>query len=228
MESLTHTLGQLSHRELIRLLVANPHHRPVLQEFISRYNSTIRQTVAGAISKRKAALGYETIQLLIDDAVNETYCRLFQHNCRALRTFHCRYTNSIFAYLRTICLNVVRNQMRDHLRKRPKGQLQSIDEIEEKGGGQLFERSEASLNLAAVATDSAEIRILEQFIRTRLGQVFRPDLVNRNFIIFKLHFRYGYYCHEIARIKALGLGESGVGNTADRIRQWLCQIIPSC
>jgi hypothetical protein len=47
--------------------------------------------------------------------------------------------------------------------------------------------------------------------------------VNRNFIIFKLHFLHGYHGHEIARIKGLGLSERGVNVTADRIRQWLRQ-----
>ena len=42
--------------------------------------------------------------------------------------------------------------------------------------------------------------------------------LDRNLIIFKLHFIFGYHYDEIARIKSLGLGESGVGNTIARLK----------
>jgi hypothetical protein len=60
-------------------------------------------------------------------------------------------------------------------------------------------------------------------VRTGFRGAFRDANVNRNFIIFKLHFLHGYHSREIARIKGLGLSERGIGNTADRIRQWLRQ-----
>jgi hypothetical protein len=58
-------------------------------------------------------------------------------------------------------------------------------------------------------------------VRASFRFVFRDAKVNRNFLIFKLHFLCGYHGHEIARIKGLGLSERGINAAADRIRLWL-------
>jgi DNA-directed RNA polymerase specialized sigma24 family protein len=212
--------AQLSHQELIRSLATDPQDRPVVQEFLSRYDGLIRQTAARAINKSAVAVYREAGQLMIDDAVNETYCRLFQGDCRRLRAFRSRYENSIYAYLQTICTNVVRNQVRDDWRRNGPGKMRSLDEMEQLLGAWPGDAPSASA-FAIRESDDGERRILEQKILAALRRAFRDANVYRNFIIFKLHFLYGYHCHEIARIKALGLGVSGVGNTVDRIRQWL-------
>src|SRR5574341_491384 len=129
MKSLASDLGisPLSHEELIRKLVQYPQSQDIVNEFISRYDALIRQTITQALSKKMAAAGYEGIRLMVEDTVNETYCRLFQQNCQALRSFKCRYENSIFAYLRTISLHTVSNQIRAHRRLHAHGQLQSLE-----------------------------------------------------------------------------------------------------
>jgi RNA polymerase sigma-70 factor (ECF subfamily) len=213
--------AKLSHHELIRLLVADSRRQPVAQEFITRYDNLIRATAARALYKKKMEVAREFIPLMIEDVVNETYCRLFRQNCQALRLFQGRHENSIFAYLRTICLNVVRNQFRDYQRKDSPWRLHSINEIEEKSGGAPAERDPASASAVAAEADAAEFKMLQQMIRAIISQAFRAAHANRNYIIFKLHFLHGYHGHEIARIKALGLGESGVGNAIDRIRHFL-------
>jgi DNA-directed RNA polymerase specialized sigma24 family protein len=215
------TFTQLSHEELIRKFVQNPHCRAVVDEFISRYDAVIRQTVTQALYKRMAAAGYEGLQPMIEDVVNETYYRLFQQDCQALRSFKCRYENSIFAYLRTISLNMVRNQVRVYRRSHAFGQLQSLDEMQERDNGQFGDNPEGVSELAVAGSESAEGKALEQMVRASFRFVFRDAKVNRNFLIFKLYFLCGYHGHEIARIKGLGLSERGVNATADRIRQWL-------
>lgn len=213
-------LSQLTHEELIRKLVQGTQSQDILNEFISRYDAMIRQTIAQAVSKKMGAASYEGVRLMIEDTVNETYCRLFQRDCQALRTFKCRYENSIFAYLRTISRHTVSNQMREHRRRHANGQLQSLEAMEENGHTQL---PGSAAEVAIAAGESAENKALEHIVRASFRLVFRETKVNRNFIIFKLHFLHGYHGHEIARIKGLGLSERGVNVTADRIRQWLRQ-----
>jgi DNA-directed RNA polymerase specialized sigma24 family protein len=215
------TIAQLSHQELVRLLAANPQNRLAAREFISRYDMIIRQTVAHAIHKRYIVVRPEFIQNMIEDAVNDTYCRLFQRDCQALKAFHCRYENSIFAYLQSICLNMIRNQDRNDRRRPCLAQMQSIELVDEKSGKRLAEGGSVGSRANGGETEKAEFKIQEQMIRADFIHSFRATQANRNFIIFKLHFVYGYRFHEIACIKSLGLGESGVGNTANRIRHWL-------
>ncbi|MCI0698789.1 hypothetical protein L0337_43160 [candidate division KSB1 bacterium] len=217
------TLTQLSHDELIRTLAANPGDAVMAREFISRYDRCIRQTVASAIYKRMANAGYERIQTMIEDLVNETYCRVFQNDCLVLRAFKCRYENSIFAYLRTIASNVASNQMRLYRRQQALEQLHAFDGAPEQLDGKLWSGDAPAADFGAMATQAAECKSLEQMVRASFHAAFRDANANRNFLIFKLHFLYGYHSHEIAHIKGLGLSERGIGNTADRIRQWLRQ-----
>jgi DNA-directed RNA polymerase specialized sigma24 family protein len=223
MQALTpdRTFTQLSHEELIRKFVQNPHCRAVVDEFISRYDAVIRQTVAQALYKRMAAAGYEALQPMIEDVVNETYCRLFRQDCQALRAFKCRYENSIFAYLRTISLNMVSNQVRAHLSSHAFGQMQSLDGMKESDNGDFNDNAWDASGLAVAGSESAEGKALEQLVRASFRFAFRDAKVNRNFLIFKLHFLCGYHGHELARIKGLGLSERGINAAADRMRQWL-------
>jgi RNA polymerase sigma factor (sigma-70 family) len=218
-----YTLMPLPHNELIRLLVANPRDEVVARKFISRYDHFIRQTITSAVYKWMAAAGYERVQTMIEDLVNETYCRLFQNDCQVLRVFKCRYENSIFAYLRTVALSVLSNQMRTYRRKQAFEQLQAFDGAPENQNGKRVDGGTLGADLGGAATQAVECKSLEQMVRAGLRAAFRDANVNRNFIIFKLHFLHGYNSHEIARIKGLGLSERGVGNTAGRIRQWLRQ-----
>ncbi|MGH7597206.1 MAG: RNA polymerase sigma factor [bacterium] len=218
-----HNLATLPHDELIRMLVTNPRCEAVAREFISRYDHFIRQTITSAVYKWMAAAGYQRVQTMIEDLANETYCRLFQNDCQVLRAFKCRYENSIFAYLRTIALSVMSNQMRSYRRKQAFEQLQPFDGAPDSHIGSFVDGGRLGADFDGTAARAAERKALEQMVRAGLRATFRDTNVNRNFIIFKLHFLHGYHSREIARIKGLGLSERGIGNTADRIRQWLRQ-----
>jgi DNA-directed RNA polymerase specialized sigma24 family protein len=214
-------LTQLSHRELIHKLQADPGHQPAVREFISRYDTVIRRNIISAIYKRGKAAGNECMTWMIDDFVNEIYCRLFRRDCQALRAFRCRYKSSIFAYLRAICWNMVRYQLRNDLSKNAAGRRYSIDTAEEKWGGLSTEQVPASLCSAVAQIEAVERSDLERMIYANFHQIFCAKHAKRNFIIFKLHFLHGYHCHEIACIKSLGLRTKGVNNAAARIRHWL-------
>lgn len=214
-------LARIPHDELIRLFITDPQNQVLANEFMARYDTVIRQTVTNVLYKRKGNIGYEAIQPMIEDAVSETYCRLLQNDCQVLRSFKCRYANSVFSYLRTIAFSVASNQLRSYGRQKAFGTLPSLDELNER-----YERGWGEANLAlppaeATASQETERKSMEERCRENFRLAFRDAKVNRNFIIFKLHFLYGYHSHEIARIKSLGLSVRGVGNMADRMRRHL-------
>jgi hypothetical protein len=209
----------MPHTELIRLLLANPKDQAPASEFISRYEAVIRQAAAQLIYKEKFC--YKAVDLMIDDAVSETFFRLVQNDCQALRAFKGQYENSIFSYLRAVTFTVVRNQLRLHRRRNAFGQMYSLDALAAKQNGGLAYGDSAPYHSDLMELRLAKRQFLEEKIRRGFRRRFRGAHVNRNFIIFKLRFLYDYHNHEIARIKGLGLTERGVNNTTDRIRQCL-------
>ena len=209
-------LGNIPHDELIRLLAADPQNRVLAHEFVCRYDDTIRHTVAHEIYKRKAS-GSKMIHPHLEDAVSETYVRLFRNGAQALRRFKSRHTNAIFVYLRMIAYRVVINYYRDLMRHNVQEAVEPLDEM-------AAISSESKLPLfAGDAAHRLERQSAEAALRTNFRHAFRDANVNRNFIIFKLHFIYGYHASEIACLKGLGLSERSISNTADRMRQWLKQ-----
>jgi len=216
-------LAEMPHNELIRLFLANPQNQALANEFIARYEEVIRQTATQAIYNEKENFFYKTARLMIDDAVSETYFRLLQNGCQALRAFKGHYENSIFSYLRAVTFSVVRNQLRVHRRQNAFGQMYSLDALVAKPNGGLAHRGSTPYDSGSLENRLANCQFVEQKIRASLRRTIRGANVNRNFIIFKLRFLYNYHSHEIARIKGLGLTARGVNNTTDRIRQYLRQ-----
>lgn len=206
MQLCTDTLARLGHREFIQLFAADSSSYPLIREFFARYDAVIRQAVAAAW-RRGAACSYQRLQPTLEETVNEIYRLLFRRNCQALRRFQGRHENAIFAYLHTVCVNLVRNQRRDETRKH--GFIRPM----------FYARPDE--RSAGFSAEALEWRLLEDRIRLQLRRSCRAGSACRNFIIFKLRFLYGYQYHEIARIKALGLSRGGVGNAAARLRIWL-------
>jgi len=212
-------LAQLGHREFIQMFVVDSRSQPLVREFLARYDPVIRQTVTNVLRRNAAALRFKPT---LDESVNEIYCLLFRGNCQALRCFHGRYENAIYAYLRTISLNLMRNQLRDEARKHGFIQRRFIPELAPVSTDDLpAERPDVFFAGAVLKSGVVEGHQLEERIRIKLRQSFRAATAYRNFIIFKLRFLYNYQCHEIARIQALALDSRGVANTAFRIRKRL-------
>ncbi len=211
-------LAKLTHQQLVQILAASPRDRLIQNEFISRSEPFIRYTVTQAIYALGKMSYCEMMRDMADDVVNEIFYRLFRNDCRVLRNFEAQYESSIFAYLRTMCLNMVRNYVRDYFNKEPLAHCRTMNWSEEDGAHTFIDRipvEEESAHTASIpeaCTHAADI--------WRKQAAFAQNL-NRNLIIFKLHFVHGYHYDEIARIKGLGLGESGVGNTIARLKHRL-------
>lgn len=209
-------LKRLTHQELVQSLAKAPRSRLLQNEFVARYKDYIRQTVARAVYDMGKTRASGILREMTEDLVNEVFYRVFRNDCRVLRGVEAHYESSIFAYLRVMCLNMVRNFIRDHFTKEPlalcraalawnqEGETPNL--LEQMPGEEEQERA-AHIHEAALC--AAEVWS---------KQVSFAQNMDRNLLVFKLHFLYGYHYDEIARIKGLGLGESGVGNTIARLK----------
>lgn len=211
------SLEKISHNELVHLLAANPSDYQLANEFVSRYDTVIRHTAAREIYKRKEN-SHGVLHLEIEDAVSETYMRLFRNEAQALRVFKGCHTNSIFDYLRIITFRTISL----YYRALHNENLQPLPENE--SGDAVSCLADATL----AANRHIERQLLEAMMRRSLHLIFRQAYVNRNFIICKLRFLYDYRIDEIARIKGLGLNEHSVSNTSHRVRHFLKQNSMRC
>jgi len=213
-------LENIPHDELIRLLAADPQNRVLAAEFVCRYDEVIRHTVAREIYKRKAPCGGETMHPHLEDAVNETYLRLFRNSALALRKFEGRHPNAIFVYLRIIAYRVISTLYRDQARHNVPETLQPPDEIIAASNDHVIMHATDEIT---VPDRRLERKALEALMLKNFRHAFREANVDRNFIIFKLHFIYRYKAEEISCLQGLGLSERSIGNTINRMRQWLRQ-----
>lgn len=212
-------LTQMKHQTLVQELTRTPHNRLVQNEFISRYAPYIRHTVSQAIY----AVGHlnycDRLRDMVDDIVNEIFYRLFRNGCRVLTGAELQYESSIFAYLRTMCQNMVRNYVRDYFSHEPLAHPRPhADRNEAETSFSFIEDLPEEERATPWATMPEACSYAAAVWRKRAS--FAQHM-NRNLLIFKLHFIYGYHYDEIARIKGLGLGESGVGNTIARLKHRL-------
>ncbi len=209
-------IAAMSHQTLVQALTRAPKNRTVQNEFISRYEPYIRTVVTQRIYALGKLSYSEQMRDMADDVVNEVFYRLFRNECRVLANADLRYESSIFAYLRSMCRNMVRNYVRDYFSRDPLAHTYTPTSWkEEETSGTLVEQMPAEEKSQQEEFISEACSYAADLWRRQASFAGNMD---RNLIIFKLHFVYGYHYDEIARIKGLGLGESGVGNTIARLK----------
>lgn len=209
-------IAAMSHQTLVQALTQAPKNRTVQNEFIKRYEPYIRNVVTQRIYALGKLSFSEQMRNMADDVVNEIFYRLFRNDCRVLANADLRYESSIFAYLRSMCRNMVRNYVRDYFSSDPVAHSYTPTSWkEEEALGSLVEQMPAE--------DQSQRDDLINEACSYAADLWRrqasfSENMDRNLLIFKLHFIHGYHYDEIARIKGLGLGESGVGNTIARLK----------
>jgi len=149
---------------------------------------------------------------LIDDLVQDTYVRLCEDDCRILRRFQPRHEESIFAFLKVVASNVVRDYYKSaDAEKRGANKTDAITEIPlvdpktEEGDGEAFLHRKIEFD-----------RILD-FLRQQLS----GDDGERNLEIFLLRHCQGHTASEISGVKALGLSTEGVESVLLRLNNMI-------
>lgn len=135
--------------ELLKRCSRRPPDEVAWQEFVRRYDHTIRLNVVRTFHRKAREETDRKPQFpddLIEDLVQAVYVRLIEDNNRAIERFEGEYANSIFQYLSMISINVVRDYFREmRAQKRPKVSY-SLDELlETSGDGALLTRLTADL-----------------------------------------------------------------------------------
>jgi RNA polymerase sigma factor (sigma-70 family) len=197
--------------DLLKLCSKRPPDEAAWEEFVRRYNTTIKAHVVKTFHKKAREESERKPQFpddLIDDLVQAVYMRLVEDQNRALERFEGEYENSIFQYLGMISINVVRDFFREaKAQKRPKVTY-SLDELLEKSGKDpVFEETRADSN-ATYTYDE-----IEKALRKAVSLRHR----DRDILIFQLRFYEGLTLEEIKQALKLDLSPISVGSILNRI-----------
>ena len=204
--------------ELLKRCSKRPPDEAAWQEFVRRYNPTIKAHVIKTFHKKAREESDRKPQFpddLIEDLIQAVYMRLVEEQNRALERFEGEYENSIFQYLGMISINVVRDYFREaKAQKRPKVTF-SLDELLEKSGdGPVFE-ARSRLDGRAMSDSSAAYTSEE--IERALKRAVSGRHRDRDILIFKLRFYEGLTLEEIKQALSLDLSPISVGSTLNRI-----------
>jgi RNA polymerase sigma factor (sigma-70 family) len=205
--------------ELLKRCSKRPADEAAWQEFVRRYDHTIRLSVIKTFHRKAREEADRKPQFpedLIEDLVQAVYVRLVEDHNRALDRFEGEYANSIFQYLSMISINVVRDYFREmRAQKRPKVSY-SLDELlETSGDGVLREEARSRLDGQPLgcAKESYTIDEIEQALDKAISGKNRK----RDMLIFKLRYVEGLTLDEITKVMALEISAISVGSILNRI-----------
>jgi RNA polymerase sigma factor (sigma-70 family) len=205
--------------ELLKLCSKRPPDEAAWQEFVRRYNTTIKAHVVRTFHKKAREESDRKPQFtedMIEDLVQAVYMRLVEDQNRALERFEGEYENSIFQYLGMISINVVRDYFREaKAQKRPKVTY-SLDEMLEKSGDSpMFKEAQSRLDGRAMTETSVGYTMdeIERVLRKAVSGRHR----DRDIMIFKLRYCDGLTLEEIKQAMNLDLSPISVGSILNRI-----------
>ncbi len=204
-------------------LLANCSRRPpdeiAWKEFVYRYHAIIRSSVAKTFHKKAREEADRKPQFpedAIDDLVQTVYFRLIEDGGRAIDRFEGEHDNSIYQYLVTISVNVVRDHFREmRAQKRPKISF-SLDELlENSGDSALMNQTMSDLEGNPLKKPTARISLDD--IEQALEKAVTGKNRDRDLTIFKLRYYHGMTLDEITKVMGLGLSPISVGSVLNRI-----------
>jgi RNA polymerase sigma factor (sigma-70 family) len=218
---------ELTTKALLRQCQQRPPDEGAWQEFVRRYHSVIKGTVA-KVFQLKAGQEFERRPQFredsIDDLVQTVYLRLIEDNGRVLKAFHGKLENSLPAYLSIISINVVKDHFRQtKADKRPKITL-SLDELRENDGeGGLFKDASCDTRGKASGTPGHSFTIED--IDALLKRALNLRNRDRNILIYKLRYFDGLTLAEIKTTLALDMSTLGIGAILSRTNKRLRELI---
>lgn len=173
-------LNNLPAQELIERCIAMD--QAAWPEFMRRYNELIVRVALKTVRRWSR----QPSPSLIDDLVQDTYIKLCDKDCYALRRFTGAHENAIFGYLKVITSNVVQ----DHFR-RGINRVEEEEILETQPGNEDFSREAESY-----------------IFRDEAIQLLRHELEDdphceRNIAIFLLYYVQEFTAREIAELHCL-------------------------
>jgi RNA polymerase sigma-70 factor (ECF subfamily) len=169
-------------------------------EFVRRSQPVI----AAVIINRTRTCAGRIDTSVVDDLVQNTYLKLFDNHCRALREFDCHHENALYGFLKVVASSVVQDHFRAWLTRK-------------RGGGMYPIRLDDVTPSGMDIKGHLERQVMLCEIDGLLASRSDDTTLQRDCTIFWLHYQYGLTCRAIAQIACVGLTIKGVESTIFRL-----------
>ena len=193
--------------ELVRRCATDLQNEELWQQFYSRY----RRKILLFLLRAFRMMGGHSDEFLrfADDWLQEVFTKLVQNEGHVIRSFRGTTEVSVNAFLASIALSIVVDQLRSQSALRRRAQVVPLDQVQEV----------SSPRVDPIARFSALLELIdvEKALRTD-EESKNPE---RDLLIFKLHFVEGFSASEIASIPGLKLTTSGSEKVLSRVRNRL-------
>ncbi len=211
--------SKFDNNSLIQYCIQNKDSAPAWNEFVSRYDKTIKVNVKRECIRKhieKSELNFEDV---FEDLVQDVYVKLVANEFRALRSFRGQNDNSIHAYLTMIAMNCVRNY---HTRTKRKSNLPVTDSIFAPlgrfGNKEFFYIIDVAQSFSCDLQNELQVQQLKEEIELILEKAVSEKSQSRDKLLFKLSVFYGFTAKEIAEQKQFDLSAKRIGNIVTRLK----------
>ena len=213
-------VARLSNRELIARLVDAGPEDPAWLEFLSRFEHRVRLTVYRNFrleAQQNPGADVDRSGEIVRDLTQDVFLRLLDSERKALARFRGRNENSIYTYLNTIAVNLVRDHFKKLRAQKTPPAAASLDAPVRATDGS----ADGGRILDLVASESAgpeqTARVKE--LHQRIADAIRgTGFPTRDRLVFRFYFLEGRTIEEVASCRSVGLSPSGVEKCIRRLR----------
>lgn len=213
-------VGRLSNRELIARLVDAGPDDPGWLEFLSRFERRVRLTVYRTYrieAQHHAGSDVDPTGEIVRDLTQDVFLRLLEARRRALARFKGRSENSVYTYLNTIAVNLVRDHFKKLRAQKTPPAPDSLDRPVRSTDGSP--QAQKIVDLVASENLGPEQTASGRELHERIAAVIRRSgFPKRDRLVFRFYFLEGRTIDEVASCRSVGLSPSGVEKCIRRLR----------
>lgn len=219
-------LKNLSNTQLVKRCAGAPHDEQAWREFYERFDEHLRLIILRECRQKSLTQNAARFAALYNDLVQETYLKLVQKNCKALREYQAPAETAIYTYLAIIARNAVRGYVTRENAKKRRANLVSLNtpvtDTQEDGDLQLIDILPAS---EPGPDDNIDKESERRELDLLLNKIVTGKSKNRDLLIFKLHYFEAFSPEQMAEHCGIPLSAKRISNIITEIKQQIAEAL---
>lgn len=219
-------LKNFSNTQLVKRCAEEPRNEQAWRVFYERFDEHLRLTILRECRQKSLTQDTSRFAALFNDLVQETYLKLVQKNCKALREYKAPADEAIYTYLAIIARNAVRTYITRENAKKRRANLVSLHTpvagTQEDGDLQLIDVLPAS---EPGPDDKINKESERQELDLLLNKIVTGKSKGRDLLIFKLHHYEAFSPEQMAEHCGIPLSAKRISNIITEIKQQIAEAL---